>query len=513
MEKGFLFNQLGNFKEEADAETLWKSLQKRMDGNKKRPLAIFWWLPALLILLGSLAGVFWKLNINESMPVYAHSGIELKRIIKSKNETGIVGENINKGEKFVGENINNGVNITGENTKRGVNIVGENTNNGEETSVEKSTREKHILKGDPITVPQFFANNNYQDKNSPQPKNERKSNLVKVEKVAIVKINYSKDFTTKNKKIEDNSIRNQTVTIKKPEELNLEKSKKESSQNDNSLASLSKNTIAYTFFDEKEKIGPGQILPILNEVSDKSIIATDSAEIDIDTVFKKMPENLLLNVYQKQDSIENEKLKRSRFYLHSGPFGLSQNAQLKQSQISQFEGSAKPEAIGQAYGWNLAFGYQESVLKNMHLGFETNFGFVHQEINYTEVRKKTADFSIDPNTGALQVKSTTEEEKTSTRWVGCYGISFLIDLHTSNLLYGIRLGGGMLAWQSFKGNNSSQTAFKIKPKLQLQAYSRLGNWEVNVGIRYFNLNSDAIPVFTGTSSQNLLFGVGIGKRF
>jgi len=503
MEKGFLFNQLGNFKEEADAEALWKSLEKRIDGNKKRRLAIFWWLPALLILLGSLAGVFWKWNTNESMPVYAQSkGI---KEIKSKNETGSFGKNTNKGVKIIGENTNKGVKIAGENTDISEKIIGENTSKGVKIAGENIRKGKIHSEDEPK-----FVGENTNKGVKIIGENPGNGKIYSEDKPKFVGENTNKG---ENKKIEDNSIRNQSVAIEKPENSNLEKSRKESSQNDNSLASLSKNTIPYTFFDEKEKIGSGQILPILNEQSEKVTITTDSAEIDIDTVIKKIPENLLLNVYQKQDSIKNEKLKRSRFYMHSGPFGLSQNARLKQGKILQNEGSAKPEAIGQAYGWNLAFGYQESVLKNMHLGFETNFGFVHQEINYTEMRKKTADFSIDPNTGALQVKSTTKEEKTSTRWVGCYGISFLVDLHTSNLQYGIRLGGGMLAWQSFTGNNSTQTAFKIKPKLQFQAYSRLGNWEVNAGIRYFNLNSDAIPVFAGTSSQNLLFGVGIGKRF
>jgi hypothetical protein len=133
-----------------------------------------------------------------------------------------------------------------------------------------------------------------------------------------------------------------------------------------------------------------------------------------------------------------------------------------------------------------------------------------------EYKKRTSEAAVaewDPITGVWNIRSSSSKLASSTRWIFMPSIDLMLDFHTLYSRFGLRLGGGILAWHGLASEDSKATAFTLKPNFNSQIYSRLRNWELNVGIQSFYLGKDAVPVFENTKSQNLVIGFGIGKRW
>lgn len=203
----------------------------------------------------------------------------------------------------------------------------------------------------------------------------------------------------------------------------------------------------------------------------------------------------------------------SRFYLITGPVALVQNAKLS---LSQSESGSQniPTSLGTSYGWCVLVGWQESVVSWLRFGLQVHLPILNQSVRYTEITL-SPDFEIkeDPTTGTVYYSRKVTRNRFVSRWSTAPSFSLVGDFHTKNSGLGARLGCGIQGWYAWSATNSPEVSFRARPSVSGQLYSRFKNWEFNLQVSRFTLQSGSVPAFDDASSINLLLGLGIGKRF
>ena len=497
-----------------DADALWGNVEKRLDEKKKNRVWI-WWLP-LALLLGTGIGFLGFENLGQKEGSFGNQTDinSSPKELPVSNQISVEKSNVERQQQSPFQNqLKSGMVVT--NSAADVSYHRSNL-------TEKRGRQE-IQKSDLIAEQTENREPTKALSNSDPSQNEISNKARKKDGKSFISL--SQIEPTKTEIIEIIGEQTQTTETKVESDLTTQKEPpttidvfRSLAGNDQSKPEPSKISFAG---QDKEPGGFGpmspsdggdvyvrNIEPAINEMVPTKPISQAIDSSDADTLDSDSTSLATSIPALRLDSSGRVK-PSSRFYFLTGPSVLQQEA--------RFANTKKevkiPTRLSVAYGWFAALGYQEALTSWLRVGAQAGVSFLNQTLEYTKTKSQVPVFEVAPVTGALNVQSTTRYKETANRWLITPSVDLLLDIHTTSSGLGVRLGGGILGWYGTGVEGSTSSPLLLRPQFRTQVYTRLKNWELNLGLQSFSVATNAIPVFETAKSQNWMVGVGIGKRW